>query len=221
MEGGGGDTSRNDVIGSRLRSMWASLTLAEFSGAFGDMGTLLPVLVSLSKSGQVSLTSSLVFGGIFNIATALLYDIPMCVQPMKAIAATALASNLSSAQVVSAGMSVSAIALFLGITGLIQVVNKHIPMAIVRGIQLGAGFTLITKGTQIVLQSGMFDFAGYHWMDNAVIAMLSFLLVLILYRARLNLSALILFVTGVVLAIIRIYTQGGSKPSIGTNFPSP
>ncbi|CAG8657286.1 8295_t:CDS:2 [Ambispora gerdemannii] len=37
--------------------------LSELSGSLGDLGTLLPILVALSITGQVSLTASLIFGG--------------------------------------------------------------------------------------------------------------------------------------------------------------
>jgi hypothetical protein len=61
------------------------LTITEISGAFGDMGTLLPILVSLTQGNQISITTSLIFGGIFNIIGGVWFQIPMCVQPMKSI----------------------------------------------------------------------------------------------------------------------------------------
>jgi hypothetical protein len=60
-----------------------NVLLSETSGSFGDLGTLLPVLVALSQNNQISLTSSLVFGGLFNIISGFVFNIPMCVQPMK------------------------------------------------------------------------------------------------------------------------------------------
>ena len=58
-------------------------SLSELSGSLGDLGTLLPILVALSITGQVSLTASLIFGGLWNITSGLMFRIPMCVQPMK------------------------------------------------------------------------------------------------------------------------------------------
>ena len=57
--------------------------LQEISGAFGDTGLLLPILVSLGNSGQVSVAASLIFGGIWNITAGFAFGLPMCVQPMK------------------------------------------------------------------------------------------------------------------------------------------
>ncbi|KAJ1336405.1 hypothetical protein BSLG_007189 [Batrachochytrium salamandrivorans] len=162
----------------RLRSFPSTVTIAEISGSFGDMATLLPILLALGKTGQISVTSSLFFGGLYNVFTGLYYDIPMCVQPMKAIAATAVASNMSQQQITSAGMFVSAVLLFLGVTRLINVVNKYIPLTIVRGIQLGAGITLVMKGAQSILKAKLYDFTGDSLTDNIVTAILAFSLVI-------------------------------------------
>ncbi|KAI8925218.1 hypothetical protein BC831DRAFT_427002 [Entophlyctis helioformis] len=207
-------------MAGQLRSK-VGFVVSEASGALGDLGTLLPILVSLGRTGQISLTSSLVFGGAFNIITALLYNVPMCVQPMKAISASALASNLSQAEIVSAGMTVSAVVLFLGATGLINVVNKYIPLPLVRGIQLGAGLALFIKGAESVLKASPFYFGGYSWMDNYLVAMLSFMLVMVLYRSKVNPAALILFAIGIAFAAVRMTGTGLPLPKTGLVFPAP
>ncbi|KAL5038587.1 hypothetical protein BDV3_006280 [Batrachochytrium dendrobatidis] len=209
------------TVMQRIKAFPSTISIAEISGSFGDMATLLPILLSLGKAGQISITSSLVFGGLFNVLTGLAYDIPMCVQPMKAIAATAIASNMTQAQIVSAGMFVSSVLLFLGVTRLIHVVNKYIPVTIVRGIQMGAGLTLVMKGADSILKANLYSFAAYDWMDNFVVALLCFILVMALYRAKINPSALIIFAIGILLACIRLYSHGDSPPSPNLSFPSP
>ncbi|KAF9972705.1 hypothetical protein BGZ73_004152, partial [Actinomortierella ambigua] len=67
----------------RVRTFRRGLVMGEFSGALGDLGTLLPIVLSLSLTGQVDLGSSLIFGGIWNIVTGFTFRMPMCVQPMK------------------------------------------------------------------------------------------------------------------------------------------
>ena len=61
--------------------------LHELSGAFGDIPTLLPLLLALSVTDQVSFSASLFFSGIWNIVTGYWFGIPIPVQPMKSIAA--------------------------------------------------------------------------------------------------------------------------------------
>jgi hypothetical protein len=69
--------------------------LREASGALGDLGTLLPLM--LGTIAVVGLAPLPVVGGfaVFYIATAIYYRLPIPVQPMKAVAA--VLSLLSSA----------------------------------------------------------------------------------------------------------------------------
>lgn len=56
---------------------------AEISGSLGDLGTLLPLMIALAAQGSIKLGTTLVFSGIFNILTGIIYGIPLPVQPMK------------------------------------------------------------------------------------------------------------------------------------------
>jgi hypothetical protein len=55
----------------------------KISGSLGDLGTLLPIMISLAVSGQINLTSTLWFTGIWNILSGFMFQVPVCVQPMK------------------------------------------------------------------------------------------------------------------------------------------
>jgi hypothetical protein len=57
--------------------------LAEISGALGDLGTLLPLMIALAVQNSISLSSTLVFSGLWNILTGAIFGIPLPVQPMK------------------------------------------------------------------------------------------------------------------------------------------
>lgn len=57
--------------------------LAEVSGALGDLGTLLPLMIALAVQGSVSLDATLVFSGLFNVLTGVVFGVPLPVQPMK------------------------------------------------------------------------------------------------------------------------------------------
>ena len=56
---------------------------AEISGALGDLGTLLPLMIALALQGSIDLSSTLVFSGVFNMVTGAVFGIPLPVQPMK------------------------------------------------------------------------------------------------------------------------------------------
>ncbi|KAJ1807687.1 hypothetical protein LPJ75_004747, partial [Coemansia sp. RSA 2598] len=106
------------------------LSLREFSGALGDIGTLVPILISLTVQGSASLTSSLFFGGLWNIMTGFFYGIPMCVQPMKSIAAIALTKAFTPGELAGAGLGVSAIVFFLGVSRLLWLVTRFVPLPV-------------------------------------------------------------------------------------------
>ncbi len=100
----------------------------------------------------LDLGTTLIFTGLYNISSGLMFGIPMGVQPMKTIASVALTEGLTVPEMVAAGMFVSATVLLLGATRLIEVVNKVIPSSIVRGIQLAVGTKLAMSGVQLALQ---------------------------------------------------------------------
>lgn len=123
--------------------------LKEISGSLGDLGTLLPILIALSH-GYISLSSTLVFSGLANILTGVFFGIPLPVQPMKAIAAVALARGLSQDEVASAGLFVAGVIGFLSLTGLMQWFTRNIPIPVIKGIQLGTGLSLVIYGGKLV-----------------------------------------------------------------------
>src|SRR5512136_2420183 len=81
----------------------------EISGSLGDLGTFIPLLIGMSVTNGLDFTSALFFAGLFNIITGLTFSIPMAVQPMKAIAALAIAEHLRLGQILAAGIWTSAI----------------------------------------------------------------------------------------------------------------
>jgi hypothetical protein len=53
--------------------------LAELSGALGDLGTFFPILISLTVNHSVSLSSTLIFSGIWNVFTGTFFGISLSV----------------------------------------------------------------------------------------------------------------------------------------------
>ncbi|KAJ2750957.1 hypothetical protein GGI19_004794 [Coemansia pectinata] len=185
----------------RAKRMRDHLTLREFSGALGDIGTLVPILISLTIQGSASLTSSLFFGGLWNILTGFFYGIPMCVQPMKSIAAIALTNKFTPGELAGAGLGVSAIVFFLGISRLLWLVTRFVPIPVVKGLQLGTCFQLCKKGIALIKTNASFWGDSVIWSDNLWWACSSFLLVLFVYERRRVPVALLIFILGVVFAL--------------------
>lgn len=126
--------------------------LEELSGALGDLGTLLPLMVAMALKGSIDLPATLVFSGLTNIYTGVIYGVPLPVQPMKAIAAVAISQSYSKQTTMAAGLSMGIAVFVLSSTGLLRWLNRIVPVPIVRGIQVGAGLSLlISAGTSLIL----------------------------------------------------------------------
>ena len=86
---------------------FVSAPLAELSGSLGDLGTLLPLMTALVITRSISLPATLLFTGAANILTGVAFGIPLPVQPMKAIAAVAIARKFTLEENAAAGIVVS------------------------------------------------------------------------------------------------------------------
>ena len=125
---------------------------SELSGAVGDLGTYIPIVLALSLVNNLNLTTTLIFTALYNIATGLLFGLPMPVQPMKSIAAVAIsaAPPLTIAQISAAGLSVAAVLLVLGATGLMSVLYRYLPLPVVRGVQLSQGLNFAFSAVKYI-----------------------------------------------------------------------
>lgn len=247
-------TRIKENVKERLVSFKSGIRMGEFSGSLGDLGTLLPILLSLSLTGQVDLTASLIFGGVWNIVTGIVFRMPMCVQPMKckssffflsnflewlcatifflaaverfrgsflnvscplsffflsiAIAAIALTNKMSRGAVMGAGMSVSTVIMILGLTRTIYLVKRYTPIAVIRGIQLGTAISFGGKAADLVLKAHSFGGEGWDWANNYEWACVAFIIVfLFYYRAKRIPTAIIIFMLGLIIAFIKLYTN--------------
>ena len=84
----------------------------EWSGAFGDMGTDLPLLVGMILASGLDATSVLTVFGLMQIATALRYRLPMPVQPLKAMAAIVIAQKIQPNVLYGGGLAIGVAMLF-------------------------------------------------------------------------------------------------------------
>lgn len=87
---------------------------------------MLHTQVALVRVVGLDLGTTLCFTGLYNIVSGLLFGIPMPVQPMKAIAAVAIADeSITLTHVLAGGIWVSAVTFLLGVTRLIDVFNRY------------------------------------------------------------------------------------------------
>ena len=123
----------------------------EVAGSLGDLGTLLPLAIGMILLNKLHATNVFMLIGFFYIVAGHYFGVPVAVQPMKVIGAYAIATGLTSTQIIASSLWMGVIILFLGTTGLIQVIGKYTPKSTVRGVQLGVGVVLMIKGLKLMI----------------------------------------------------------------------
>jgi len=121
-------------------------TLREFGGGLGDLGTFLPLAAAMAIANRMDLSVVFLFAGLMNITTGLLFRQPIPVQPMKAIAAVAIAEGLSPGSIAASGMVMGVVMALLALTGTASWIDRVVPRPVIRGIQAGVGATLVLRG---------------------------------------------------------------------------
>lgn len=124
--------------------------LGDLSGAFGDLGMLLPHAIgAITIAGLAPL--GVLFGyGAFLIGTGLFYRLPIAVQPMKAVSAVMLTSGLDAGEVAAAGVVLGLAILALGTTNAIGRLARLIPQSVTSGLQLGLGLSMAALGLRLM-----------------------------------------------------------------------
>lgn len=114
----------------------------ELGGAFGDIGTDLPLLLAMIPAAGLDAANVFVLFGLAQIATGIVYGLPMPMQPLKAMAVIVIGENLSGAVLFGGGLAVGVVMLLLTVSGLLHWLVRVIPHCVVRGVQLGLAISL-------------------------------------------------------------------------------
>ncbi len=123
----------------------------EFAGSLGDLGTILPIAIGMILINGLNPSGLFLSVGLFYIFTGLYYGVTVSVQPMKVIGAYAIATAMSSEQVLAASLLMGIILLVLGLTGAIDVMGKYTPKSVTRGVQLSTGILLMAQGVKLII----------------------------------------------------------------------
>lgn len=197
-----------------MKQFW---TLQEVSGAFGDIGLFLPLLTALAigrvnGAPQIEFGAALFFAGVFTSSLSLSFNVPIPVQPMKTIAAVAIADKFSNQQIIAAGILMGSIVGLLAVTNIITRASKVVPLAVVRGIQLGVGFSLMQKGLAAAyVKANKFMASSPEgevvWVgvDSVAVALVLGVLSVVFIRNRRVPIALILFIYGMGVALYQYF----------------
>ena len=183
----------------------------ELSGAFGDIGTDLPLIVGMILAAKLDPASVLTMFGLMQLLTGLTYGLPMPAQPLKAMAVLVIAGKASASMLYGGGLAIGITMLVLTVTGLMDWLAVAVPKSVVRGIQCGLGLQLaILALTQYVPSEGG---RGY------VLAAIAFVVTLLLLGNRVFPPAPLLIVLGVAYAFAFKLSAGVLAHSIAFQLP--
>jgi hypothetical protein len=160
--------------------------LRELAGSMGDFGTLFPLAVGLIAVNGMDPVALFVMIGLVNIATGLIYRLPMPVEPKKVISVAAIGQVWPASMVVASGLGLGLLWFVVSLSGAMRKLTAITPIYVVRGIQLALGITL---GIQAVRMS-----APEPWWGLAAVA-----IILLLRQNRYAPAALVIMALGVLI----------------------
>src|SRR5271169_5015968 len=145
---------------AKTSSHASPLTRWDIAGAFGDIGILFPIAMALISLNHMNPTAVFFTAGTAYILTGAYFKIPIPIQPFKAVAAIALAMQLSPSSIASAGLMMGILLGFIGLTNLVTPLARLFTLPIIRGIQLGLGLILLREGLRLVSRSADLSLGG-------------------------------------------------------------
>ncbi len=171
-----------------------SINRNELSGAFGDIGTDLPLIVGMILASGLNSANVLIAYGAMHVITAFIYGIPMPVQPLKAVAMIVIAQKISPEIIYGGGLAIGIVMLLLTITGAVDMIAKYIPKVVVRGIQFGLGLQLSMIALREYVMSDSFN--------GIMIAVIAFIITVVLMGNRKYPPAIFVIVLGILYALV-------------------
>lgn len=185
---------------ARKRLIRGRFILTETIGSLGDMGTFVPIVIALVMLVGMDAATILVFAGLANIVTGLVFRIPIPVQPMKAIAALAIVGHMTASQVCAAGVLVGILLLALALLGMIRHLDRIIPNPVVRAIQLSVAVKLGLKALSLGFLDPATQSLRPMWGPNGLVVLAVAGAILLLLVGRWRWAALGLVFLGLIVA---------------------
>ncbi len=183
----------------------------ELAGAFGDIGTDLPLIAGMILAAGLDAAGVLILFGAMQWFTALRYGIPMPVQPLKAMAVIVITQQIAGPVLYGAGLAIGGTMLLLTLTGALSWLARVIPKAVVRGLQLGLGLQLALLALR--------EYVPAQGRPGFILAAVGFVVTLLLLGNRRFPPALLVIALGVAYALL--YDVDASQLAAGAGFSLP
>jgi MFS superfamily sulfate permease-like transporter len=135
---------------SEERAGGFGIGLGEVSGAVADLGILVPLAAALVLVNGLDGGAVLLCAGLLYLCAGLWFKVPFPVQPLKALAAIAVAEGLHPGVIHAAGLEMGALLLFISVGGVANVVARIFTKPVIRALQLGVGILLAIAAWKLV-----------------------------------------------------------------------
>jgi MFS superfamily molybdate transporter len=185
----------------------------ELAGAFGDIGTDLPLITGMILAAHLDSASVLIMFGLMQYATGLAYGIPMAVQPLKAVAVIVITGHIASATLYGGALAIGVVMLVLSLTGGINLLARIVPRTVVRGLQLGLGIQLALLALR--------DYVPHDGARGYLLASIAFTIIVLLLGNRRYPPALFAIVLGVAYAAAFRLSASDLAGTLGFSLPTP
>ncbi|WOF15327.1 sulfate transporter [Methanoplanus sp. FWC-SCC4] len=161
----------------------------ELAGSVGDFGTIFPIILGVALVSNVNLSTIFLFFAIWYALVGVYYNMPIPVEPMKAIGAVVIAEGLSAPEIAASGIIIGVMFLLIGYLRGMKKIQRFIPESVIRGVQAGLAILLLKTSFGFVINDLTF----------ALISVFIVLLFMILsLRTKIpDLSALIIIGIGI------------------------
>lgn len=200
------------VTATPSRTFVWPLTRLDVAGAFGDIGVLFPIAIALITLNGVNPTAVFLTAGLTYIFAGWYFQIPIAVQPFKAVAAIALATGLHPSSIADAGLLMGVLLALAALTNTAVWLAKLFTLPIVRGVQLGLGLLLAREGLRLVLSpQSIVRLSNSVALGTWEIAIAAAILLLIFRKSSRYPAALVLLIAGIGLGFI---SQKGTLPHL-------
>lgn len=184
--------------------------LNELAGAFGDLGTFLPLATAMIIQNDLDPKGVFLTFGLLYMYSGFVFRVPIPIQPMKAIAAIMITETPPLSQLVGVGFFVGLFFVLLALTNTINLINRVTPKSVIRGVQLGLGLNLILVALKFMLQEFPLG-----W----ILSITGMLIALIFFNSRRFPPALLLLPIGIAFSIYDGFLLGVFADDINFGFP--
>ena len=172
----------------------------ELAGSMGDFGTLFPLAIGYIVVCGLNPAGFLVMMGLANIATGIIYKLPMPIEPMKVLAVVAIAQHWTPSMVYASGFAMGIVWVIFAMTGIMNVFARITPLSVVRGIQAALGVLLAVQAYKMLA-------AGW------ILGIVAVAIVVLLRDNRYAPAALVLMVMGIIIMLVKGQLQHIAAPA--------